>query len=326
MNNDTQSAEWIQLIRACVAAPEPPESFLADLDRRLRAQQRKHALRAGFQRRVLAFAAGSMILITLLIVAVAGPERVIAAVRNMLGFIPGIGFVSADTPVRVLAESVRVEREGISITLTRVIANSTGIDVSFTVGGLPAQDGTPSNGGEICPGVSTIVWPGGGPISSIGGGGGPLDKTFTWNESFPSIPYTEMEAALIIPCIPLTAAGVYPANWEIPFRLVSSDAPALFHTVEPTVAVSPAPAATATVEEEAFPGIRIGVERVSELEDGYLLIGILEWDADQYAMADASGSDFTLTDADGRILPVENTGSVPEEPGRAQQQPIGRFA
>ncbi|OGO08800.1 MAG: hypothetical protein A3K46_08550 [Chloroflexi bacterium RBG_13_60_9] len=314
MENNTTSSEWDQLMRASVAAPEPPESFLADLDGRLRAQQRKRALRAGFQRRVFAAALGSTLTLALLLVAVAGPERVIAAVRNALGFIPGIGFVSADAPVRVLAEPVRVEREGIAITLTRVTAESTGTNVSFTVEGLPVPDGAPSAGEGICPGVSAIAWPGGGLFSSTGGGGGPLGGSFTWNESFPSIPPTEMEATLIIPCIPMTVAGDYPANWEIPFRLVPTDAPALFATVEPTATVSPPPSATATDTKEAFPGISIGVERISELEDGYLLIGILEWDEKQYAMADASGSEFTLTDRDGRILPVENIGSVPEEP------------
>ena len=315
MNNKIISAEWDPLIRASVAGPELPESFIADLGGRLRTQLRKRAPRAGFQRRVLAAAAGTIFLFGLLAVAIAGPERVIAAVRNALGFIPGIGFVSADTPVRILAEPVRVEREGISITLTRVIANSTETKVSFTIEGLPESKGAPSSGKETCPGVSAIIWPGGGRISSIGGGGGPLGGNLTWNESFPSISSQEMEATLIIPCIPLTTAGAFPGNWEIPFRLVRTDAPALFQTVEPTATVSPAPSMTETVEEEAFPGIRIGVERISELADGYLLIGTLEWNTEQYAMADAGGSIFTLTDRDGRILPVENTGSVPEESG-----------
>ncbi len=233
--------------------------------------------------------------------------------HNALGFIPGIGFVSVNAPVRILAEPVRVEREGIAITLDSVVADSSATKIRFSVAGLPVTGPAAPGGEDLCEGVSFLVLPGGSRMSSIGGGGGPLGGDFTWNESFPPIPSQEKEATQIIPCIPMTATGVYPANWEIPFQLVPTDAPALFATVEPTATVSPAPAMTATVEEPTFPGISIGVERISELEDGYLLIGILEWDEGQYAMADASGSDFTLTDRDGRILPVENIGSVPEE-------------
>jgi len=317
MDNDTQSTEWAQLIRASVAAPELPESFLADLDGRLRARQRNRARHAGFQRRLFAAAAGSVILIALLVVAAAGPERVIAAVRNMLGFIPGIGFVSADTPVRVLAEPVRVERDGIAVTLTGALADSDQTKISFTFEGLPRTATAPSAGEESCPGMSILALPDGRRLNPTGGGGGPLDSMMPWNESFPSLPPSVMDATLIIPCIPLTAAGAFPRNWEIPFRLVLTETPVRFQTVAPvpTVTSMPTHAATETAAEpsSAFPGIRIGVERISELEDGYLLIGILDWDA-EHGIADAFGSTFTLTDRDGRILPVENPGGVPEQP------------
>jgi hypothetical protein len=317
MANDTQSAEFAQLIRASVAAPELPVSFLADLDFRLRAQQRNRVRRAGFQRRVIAFAAGSMLLLALIIFAAAGPERVIAAVRNALGFIPGIGFVSADTPVRVLAEPVRVERDGIAVTLTGVLADSDQTKISFTVEGLPRTATPPSAGEESCPGMSILALPDGRRLNPTGGGGGPLDSTMPWNESFPSLPPSVMDATLIIPCIPLTAAGAFPGNWEIPFRLILTETPARFQTVAPVPTVTPMPThaatATATGPSTILPGIRIGVERISELEDGYLLIGILDWDAEK-GIADAFGSTFTLTDRDGRILPVENPGGVPEKP------------
>ena len=315
MDNNTTSSEWDQLMRASVAAPDLPEFFLADLDARLRARHREQSAHTRLQSRIRLAAAGAVIVLALSAFIIAGPERVIAAVRNALGFIPGIGFVSADTGVRVLAQPVRVEQEGIAVTLDSVIADSSTTKIRFTVTGLPESSPTAPGGEELCEGVSAIVLPDGRRMSSIGGGGGPLGGDFTWNESFPSIPSTEMEATLVIPCIPLTAAGAFPGDWELAFRLVPTDAPVLFQTVEPTVTLSPVPSTMATVEKPAFPGIRIGVERISEMADGYLLIGILEWDEEQYAMADASGSEFILTDQDGRILPVENIGSVPEEPG-----------
>jgi hypothetical protein len=316
MNNDNNSAQWLQTMRSALAAPELPERFVSDLDRRLQAQFRKRPGGAGLSRRFVLAAAGTAIVLALSAFAVAGPERVIAAVRNALGFLPGFGIVSSESPIRFLAEPVRVERDGIVLTLTRVVADSAETRIEFAFEGLPElEDGT-SGEGETCPGISTIVLPDGGRIPSIGGGGGPLDAHLAWHESFPPLPTQAMNATLIVPCIPLTPKGVLPENWEIPFRLSLTEAPAVFQTVKPSASTSPAPSTQATAPAATFPGITIGINRFSELEDGYILIGVLEWDPQRYIIADAGGSTFTLTDGEGRILDSENAGFVPEEPDR----------
>ncbi len=318
MDNNVNSVEWIQNLRAAVAAPELPEEFLAGLDSRLRSRLREQSARGEKQRRMrLAFAAAGLAVVVGL-VAIAGPERVLAALRNALGFIPGIGFVSSDTPVRILAEPVRVERDGIAVTLTEVLADSDQTKISFIVEGLSRTETAPSPGEESCRGTSILALPGGQRLTPIGGGGGPLDSTMPWNESFHSLPPQVMNATLIIPCIPLTAAGAFPGNWEIPFRLVLADTPARFQTIAPVPSATPTPSlaatGTATAPAIGFPGITIGVDRMTELDNGFLLIGTVEWDPELYASADASGSTFTLTDRNGQILPVENPGTVPEEP------------
>jgi hypothetical protein len=320
MDNNLKSAEWMQNLRAAVAAPDLPEEFLAGLDARLQSRLRERSARGGIQHRMrLAFAAAGFVAVVGL-VAIAGPDRVLAALRNALGFIPGIGFVSSDTPVRMLAEPVRVERNGIAVTLTEILADSDQTKISFTVEGLPRTITAPSSGEESCPGTSILALSDGRRLTPIGGGGGPLDSTLPWNESFPSLPPQVMDATLIIPCIPLTTVGAFPGNWEIPFRLVLADVPARFQTIPPIPSATPTPSfaatGTATAPATGFTGITIGVDRITELENGFLLIGTLEWDPELYASADASGSTFTLTDRDGRILPAENTGSVPEEPTR----------
>jgi hypothetical protein len=320
MDNISKSDKWMENVRAAVAAPDLPEEFLAGLDARLRSRLRERSARGGAERRLrLAFAA-AVLVAAVGLVAIAGPERVLAAFRNALGFIPGIGFVSSDSPVRILAEPVRAEREGITVILAEVLADSDQTKIRYTVEGLPQTITTPSAGDESCPGRSILALPDGRRLTPIGGGGGPLDSEMLWNESFPSLPPQVMDATLIIPCIPLTAAGEFPGNWEISFHLVPADTPARFQTVVPVPSVIPTPslmeAGVETAPAAAFPGVAIGIDRMTELENGFLLIGILEWDPELYSMADASGSAFTLTDRDGRILPVENAGSVPEEPGR----------
>ncbi len=46
------------------------------------------------------------------IIGIIGPQRVLAAVRGWLGFVPGIGFVDHPETVRVLSEPVTITRDG----------------------------------------------------------------------------------------------------------------------------------------------------------------------------------------------------------------------
>ena len=59
------------------------------------------------------------------------------AIGKSLGYIPGIGVVDQSVPIRVLAEPVTVEQQGISVTVSKVVADLTRTFVSYRVDGIP---------------------------------------------------------------------------------------------------------------------------------------------------------------------------------------------
>ena len=57
-----------------------------------------------------------------------------------LGYIPGVGIVEQGAPLRVLAEPVTVEQQGISVTVSKVVADFTRTFISYRVDGIPLAE------------------------------------------------------------------------------------------------------------------------------------------------------------------------------------------
>jgi hypothetical protein len=67
------------------------------------------------------------------------------ALGRAFGYIPGIGVVELNTPLRILAEPVTVQKQGISVTVLKIVADSTRTFISLGVDGIPlGENGTPA--------------------------------------------------------------------------------------------------------------------------------------------------------------------------------------
>jgi hypothetical protein len=61
------------------------------------------------------------------------------ALGRSLGYIPGVGLVDQSAPLRVLAEPVTVDQHGISVTISKIVADSTRTFMSYRVDGIPGS-------------------------------------------------------------------------------------------------------------------------------------------------------------------------------------------
>jgi hypothetical protein len=172
----------------------------------------------------------ALIVATLLAV---GPERALAALRGLLGYIPGIGLVDDSVGLRVLAEPVSETREGVTVTIEQVVADSHRTVVVYTADGLSVaaansageggpfgstlslrlRDGTtlevvhePGYGGTPEPLINAIQPEGGWP-------------NYASRLVYPSVDAQVDELTLIIPILETMPAGAAPENWELTFRL-----------------------------------------------------------------------------------------------------------
>lgn len=83
--------------------------------------------------------AAILILLALAAVTIAGPERVVAQVRKLLDYVPGIGFTDVSQSYE-LPEPVVANRNGISLEIKQVLAQPERTTVILAVNGLQPQE------------------------------------------------------------------------------------------------------------------------------------------------------------------------------------------
>jgi len=268
-------------LQTAVETPLPHPEFLASL--RVRLAEEAHRPVSWRERLGLMFPrpawAASMIGLLLLIsFFIVGPQRVLAAVQRLIGYIPGVGIVDTSTPFRVLAEPVSVTKQGIKISVTSAVLSGKRTHIEYNIVGVPESAYPSQKGGMGCTKANYLRLPDGKQV-------GPDDSVYypvPAKVDFLPIPANLNEAVLVIPCIFNTLPGTTPENWEIPlhFKPAPSDM-----AVMPVIEISPSPqtrpteAVPSTKSNDGSPATPSGetnvvVQKVIETADGYILVGV----------------------------------------------------
>ena len=197
----------------------PRPEFLAGLRARL-AEQPPRPLtlseRMGLAFRRPAWVIGiATILILAAALIVVGPQRVLAQVQRLLGYVPGIGFVDL-ARAQVLVSPVEATRDGVTLRVSQVIAGPERTEIVISTPGLSEKDFPRANNPSENPDfTATLVLPDGSRLEArrweIGFGSGKLE--------FPPLPGGVNQVTLIVPRLPLAPAGALPEDWEIPLVL-----------------------------------------------------------------------------------------------------------
>jgi len=209
------------------AAADPEPAFVAALEGQLLAQAQRvqrPAMARGrtrwtgwpgalWRHRAVAVAAG-LVLILALAVAAVGPARVVAAIQDLVGYVPGIGFVDLEK-TRLLVAPVEVTREGVTLRVEQVIAGPDRTEVVVRSEGLHPDD---------------LVWD---PAARLDGARFVLrllnDRGMTSQKAttrfgegtieFGPVPKGMYRVTLELERLPGVPAGGAPENWIVPLDL-----------------------------------------------------------------------------------------------------------
>jgi len=240
-----------------------------------------------------------LVLLTISLILI-GPERALAALRGLLGYIPGIGLVDEAGGLRVLAAPVTLERDGITVTVEQALLDSERTVVIYQADGIPAEM-YPRSEPPSCFLLPELRLPGGTILKFIEGGGGGWGSGYESRLIYPPVPLVLNEAVFFIPCLNGTSPGAAPENWELVLSFVPAPPDV---TVVPVFEVSASPEATVASDEGEAMGLYL--ERVIELEDSYILAGTFH-QGEELPGSMVMGISFwpEITDADGRSLPYK---------------------
>lgn len=283
-------------LQAAVQMPQPRPEFLAGLRARLAVETPRPVSlseRLGLIFRRPAWAAAIVALLLLASFVIAGPQRVFAAVRGLLGYIPGVGIIDSSAPIRVLAEPVIAAKNGIAITVTSAVLTGDRTHIEYRIFGVPGSAYPQREDVQGCIKSDTLRLPDGTQLGRTG-------------NDFQPVPANVNEAVLVIPCILNTLPNTVPENWELSLRFVPAP-PNM--TVMPVVEVSPSPqarsteAARAANSSTATPPAEnaITVQKVIETNDGYILAGKIDIQGKVGQTIKMSGG-IDIRDANGKTV------------------------
>jgi hypothetical protein len=305
MSEMTPTPEFEEEVRAAVATPIAREEFIKSLHSRIvhQAETNPRLTRPVYLQPAWVI----VFIITALLIGILaiGPQRVIAAVQGLFGYIPGIGFVDQGTSIRVLAEPVTVTRDEISITVTSATLAGDKTHIEYRIFGVPGS-AYPNREDVIgCTTPEYLRLPDG--------------RLLTRKDNdFEPIP-TEIDAAtFVIPCIFNTLPGKTPENWELPLHFIPAppDFTVMLVTVlspPPSISQTPgkmelpenassAPESTVVNTPAVVVSNVVTVSKVIETSDGYILVGLFQPQGGSRELVQQTGA-LEIRDATGKIVP-----------------------
>jgi hypothetical protein len=334
-SNQLNFGEFEEEIRTAMSVPDDGKVFITNLRHQViahHAEQRVSRL-PSLSRPFLGLRPAwivALAILSLMIIAtlVIGPQRVYAAVRQLLGYIPGVGIVEQSSGIRVLAEPVSVEKDGITVTVKQVVADATRTFVAYSVVGIPpwAKLGFP-----ICTDPPSLKLADGRILRFLSGGGSEIgpDKplSFATNYTFPPLPADVREVVFLSPCqmpaihlnlIPAPSGFVSPAveieaTFESSGPQYSTTTPILEETFT-SVPYDPSFPATPTPVPH---GSGLYLDQAIELDNAYILVGNFTDAGDLPGVlsvsspeADSSRYQMQMTDAAGQSVSYKSRNDI----------------
>ena len=249
-----------------------------------------------------------LLLLAALLVAVLGPQRVLAEIQRLLWrYVPGIGFVDAGE-ARLLVEPVAVARDGVTLHLAQIVAQRDGTVVALTAAGLPQMEqGERDNAGlqaslELSDGRSLPM----------------TGSSASWGEAqirFPALPAAVMSGTLSLERLPLAQPGQLPEGWRIPFTLRSA-ASAVAADVFPR-AYEPVGA------EETHNGVTLRVLRVAHSAEATAVQVEARWQNQAWYLRSLGDRQLpTLSDDLGHVYGAPSPRPRPNAAVTTQEGPI----
>ncbi|HEY43456.1 MAG TPA: hypothetical protein G4O11_05675 [Anaerolineae bacterium] len=224
-----------------------------------------------------------------------------AALRVLLGYVPGIGLVDEAGGLRVLASPVTLEREGITVTVEQALLDSERTVIIYQADGIPPDAYPRAEDAPSCYLSPQLRLSDDSVLQIVRGQGGGWASGYESRLVYPPVPRELSEAIFFIPCLNDTSPGVAPENWEMALRFVPAP-PDM--TIVPVFEVSASPEATVGSDEGEEMGLHL--ERVIELEDSYILVGTFRQGGKLPGSMVMGISVWPeITDADGRTLPLK---------------------
>jgi len=238
----------------------------------------------------------SLALALALIAAAYGPDRVVAAFKTLIGYIPGVGFVQQDEGTKYLSKPITIEKNGVKLIVEQAVADSEKIVVAYHIDNLPA---VPPGGTVVCVySDNRLRLPNGKDSLPIGGGVSGTEARI----QFAPLQADVNKVTLVVHGEKDCPA---PQDWEVEIPLGKEAPQPALPVVEIQQTVTEVPPVALQSAETGQPDtIKLAVEKAVALPDGWLITGKVSWDQAGMQNVYPQPESAIVTDASGKDVPV----------------------
>ncbi len=258
------------------------------------------------------------------------------SMKKLFGYVPEIGVVDQSAPVRHIPAPLSQTRDGVTVTINKIILDTSRSTVLFSVTGIPPATypqhlpgSDPQGFQNPCDDTPYLRLPDGVRIERNGYNAlsGHIEVP-AYQASFMlnPVPAKVDQATLVMPCILGTERGKAPEDWEFALQFVAGteEKPSVPVVELPTINALPADGATgssgmagittSTLDDR---GIRLVIDKLISLPDGDIVYGSMVW-GDSVPYSAVIPDQYCLTDAKGLRIPIQQVSPYPAwipEPG-----------
>lgn len=292
------SPEFEQELRETLNAPGADPAFVRDLRVTLLERSTMKTQTRTFPR----LAWGLALAVLLIGLLVASPQ-VVEALKRLVGYIPGVGYVEPGDSLRILAAPVTVQKDGLMLTIEKAAADSQRTILLGQIEGYaPDRSGAPT-----CEEPARLVLPDGtklGMTQSETSSANAPDSPYYIRYVFEAMPVGELNATLEIPCL-MYDTDFQDWRVELPFDV------AIANQVMPVIELPTVQAQSDSVTVGASPagsiieGFSIVFESESPLPDGYILSGSYQWTDPRFDAYSIHAIVSEIEDANGGSVSME---------------------
>lgn len=226
MHPDLPNPDFQKKIETLCAFPEAQPQFKKELNLRLQTNANlKRQKRKSLSLPRLAIVIPTIVIfITAATTFLLGPQKVWAAVHSLVGFIPGIGFVQENNPIRSLLQPVQQTQEGVTVTIQDTIVTESSTFINILVDGILSyqviEAGTPQQSSQL-----QLYLPDGTTIALKGYNISFMEKEPAIQLVFETLPPEINQINLTFESIPGIPRSLSPIGWSFPIELSANPPP-----------------------------------------------------------------------------------------------------
>lgn len=267
---------------------------------------RKEKIKAMKKRTIIATLAAVAVVIAIL----ASVPGVVQAVKNLYGFIPGVGIVEQGTTLRILKEAVETNIDETKITVSQAVTDSDHLRLFYQIENIPAVDTATAKQSDVCQRLPQLKLSDGSLLDAKTISGNFWGSGYSRQLEFAALPVDENSAVLVLPCLEGSLSTDGLNNIEIPLNFVTAPAELKVYSIVelPTPTAKEMPQETGSIADH----ISLVVDKYVQADGQIILMGSLSSDSQELGLSLVESQDIHLVDAAGQNVVISEDDTLPD--------------